>query len=362
MDSVAPTMITVKPERKTGIDLLKLLSVIFIPLLHFCSYYFVDETSQVKFFFMHLIRWIAFAGVGMFMTISGYLYAKKDFNKKYFLNILKFLFTFLIFCIFTTASLHEGNMSWSSIRFYFLGFEGYFWFVNYWISMLFFIPFINRAMQGLSKSQYLLLLGSLIFFISLPSAAVQMNDIWQFKLSLPDYWPAQIFPIIFTVLGAGFSKFNFKVNKLVLLGLFIGAPVLNTILDIMYCKKYLSPFGLHLYVFNTYSNPLSILLIFALFGLLYDLKLPKTFAKVSKYISSISFEMYLALMVTDRVAGKVLERITINSYILKGLAWVITEFVVSFTIAVVFHYLIMLIIAGVKRIWRRIPFDTLLDE
>lgn len=362
MDSVFTPVPTAKPERKAGIDLLKLLSVLFIPLLHFCSYFFIDEGNQVKFFIMHLIRWIAFAGVGMFMTISGYLYAKKDFNKKYFLNILKFVFTFLVFCVFTTACLHEGNISWNNVRFYFLEFQGYFWFVNYWISMLFFIPFINKAVQGLNKSQYFLLLGALIFFISLPTAAMQMNDIWQFKLTLPDFWTPELFPIIFTVLGAGFSKFNFKINKLVLLGLFIGAPVLNTLLDIIYCKKYLADFGLNLYVFNTYSNPLSILLIFALFGLLYDLKLPNPVAKVTKYISSISFEMYLALMVTDKVGGMMVEKITVNSYILKGFVWVITEFVVSLAIAVVFHYLIMLIIAGVKKLWKKIPFDTLLDE
>ena len=177
-----------------------------------------------------------------------------------------------------------------------------------------------------------------------------MNDIWSIKLYLPDYWTPELFPVIFTVLGAGFSKFEFKINKLLALGFVISAPVLNAILDIIYCNKYVAGSGTHLYVFNSYSNPLSILLIFGLFALLYDVNLPKKLSGFSKFISSLSFEMYLALMVSDKIAGNLVALVNIDSYILKCLVWVTAEFVFSLSVAIIFHYTF-------GKLWGLLPFN-----
>lgn len=252
--------------RYVGLDILKVLAIVFIPSVHFCSYFFQNEDNNMMFVIMHAFRWLFFSGTGLFMTISGYLNGNKRLSGKHILSIVKLYLIYLVYCILDAFILHD-NTSIETVKYYALSYPAYYWYVSFWILMMFFLPFINKAVENCTLKEYLFLVGSLFVFISLPCVFSQL----EFNYNLPDIGVNYNFPILYYVIGAGFRKFSFRINKYVSLASLIIIILLQGSLDFLYCKRY-NAIGSHLYICNNYSNPFTVIVIVLIFLLLYDIK------------------------------------------------------------------------------------------
>lgn len=199
-----------KVKRQEGIDLLKVIAIMSIPFLHFCSYFYKEQQDYVKFIGMHMMRWMSFTSVGLFITISGFLYSSKTYTKEYFTKILLFYFKYFIYC-FLTSLIIDGNIKY--LWGYFFRYPGYFWYVSFWIGMLFIIPFLNIAIRECNKKEYMIIIFLLFLLLSLPKALEQFNDMYNTKIHLPMYWHADNFPILYYIIGAGFKKYHLQFSK-----------------------------------------------------------------------------------------------------------------------------------------------------
>jgi hypothetical protein len=326
--------------RFAGIDILKALAILFIPSLHFCSYFFRSEVNNAGFILMHMFRWMFFCGVGLFMIISGYLNYSKQLSKKYIFSIIRFYFIFLMYCLLNSSILHP-TFQLSSVIYYATQYPGYFWYVSCWITMMFFIPFINKAIEKCSKTEYIFLCGALIVFLSLPIIPQQL----EWGVNFPTYWYQDNFPILFYILGAGFKKFQFKIRKSFALAGILLTLFSQSLIDLSYCIKH-NVVGEHLYCFNNYSNPFSVLVIFLLFALIYDVNIKGGISKCLAYISKLSLEMYLGLFIADYIIGPVrnsVEQWLLDksfSYLISSFVWIFGELLITFTLALIIHTII----------------------
>ncbi|MCX4269342.1 MAG: acyltransferase family protein [Lachnospiraceae bacterium] len=343
-------------NRYEGIDLLKFIAILSIPFLHFCSYFYKEQPDDIKFIFMHMVRWMSFAGVGLFMTISGFLYLYKAYTKKYWIKFSIFYLKFFVYCFITAAVYENIKELWD----YFFRYSTYFWFVAYWIGMLLLIPFLNKAIQECTKKEYLIAITVFFILFSLPNALEQFNDMYDTKVHLSMYWNVNNFPLLYYMIGAGFRKYHLKISKRVCLLGIIGCLLLNSFYDYWYCRKYLTEFGKHLYTNNYYANPITIIIVILLFGGMYYIKIHSKFKRILSFFSSISFEMYLGLICADKWIGGVREKIELIlitngfSYYWSCIVWEVGELIITFLLAVLVNEIIKVCLFFLKFIKRRL--------
>ena len=135
-------------QRYTGIDLIKILAIIFVPVLHFynnygfssqnySSYYSIIEVS---------IRWIAFSCIGLFIMSTGYLQNEKKIGKKYIFKIMNYVILYIIYSFITAIIIHGNVNYFRNTLYYLFQFPGYFWYMSFFFGLylLLLFKFNNR--------------------------------------------------------------------------------------------------------------------------------------------------------------------------------------------------------------------------
>ena len=105
-------------------------------------------------------------------------------------------------------------------------------------------------------------------------------------------------------------------------------------------------FGNHVYTNNYYGNLFSILIVVMLFALLYrmDIK-PKCVHKIFAFVSGISLEIYLGLVIADKCAYILVEKSEPFimehqlSYAAKYVPWILGELGAAMFFAILVKYL-----------------------
>ena len=81
-------------KRYNGIDIIKTIAFILVPILHFYLNFDFGKINMVHFgnLVQIMIRWISFSCIGLFLMSSGYLLSNKKGNKKYYYKIFHFYY------------------------------------------------------------------------------------------------------------------------------------------------------------------------------------------------------------------------------------------------------------------------------
>lgn len=218
--------------------------------------------------------------------------------------------------------------------------------MNFYFSFYFIIPFINVIINNISKRQHIILICTTIALLSLPAFIRELGDFWkplkETGISLPYYFSQDCFSFIYYFIGSYIRKYIDTVSikcKYIIMACLCGSIFLHSSLDWCYLHIYQNSFeiGQHVYSFNAYGNIFTILSCSLFLVLLKGIKFESRWCnKVLVFISSHTLEMYLGLMIADKVLDKLCQKTGyMIGFSLKGFCfWFFGEIIVVSILAI----------------------------
>lgn len=332
-------------KRYDGIDIIKIVAIIFVPILHFYLNYDFGKINMLHFtnVIEIMIRWISFSCIGLFLMSSGYLLSNKKIKKGYYLKIFYFLLLYGITLAMQHTVVNRFGSNYILDYFTkFFQFSGYFWYVSFYICLYTLIPYMNLVIEKMNKKSYLIFLVTLII---LTSQAITLN-------SIPHYFPIRkvfflpgsfcvLWPATYYYIGAFYRKFEVKINKYIYVLMLLVSVLFISILNFIYSNK-----GPAFFTGGGYGNFVSVIITTCIFGLLYKINLKtKLTKKVVKFCASITFETYLSLAMSDVITRKIINHLA--NYKFVEYKYIIIEaplnFAIAFIIGIFIHYFAKLI-------------------
>ena len=161
----------IKNQRNSNLEILRILSMVFIVSCHFASCGFENYNlviSNPNNYIIYFLDLFGKVGVNVFILISAYFMINSKFTLKkllvlgggvYFYSIILAL---IMLVLVPTIPITQFNV----LRTVFAISHGY-WFINCYIALMLFSPFLNKFIKGLSKNTLLKLLFLLIIIWSI---------------------------------------------------------------------------------------------------------------------------------------------------------------------------------------------------
>lgn len=293
-----------KVQRKSGIELLRIICMLMIIVLHAYTYGGLNQLSNAQgggFEATSDFIWSFFrTPVNVFMIITGYFMSKDvlDFKKSYrripkvyatmlFYSILLTIFAFIVYShhsfsipnetadnltsadkleIDTMNDLSERFAVYSIIKMFFPLLSKQWYFLTNYVIILLLSPFINKVLVEIDKKQFKILLGLLFVFLSIyPTISTMggLKEIFSTTKVLPiEYGKSMISFLFMFIIGAYLKRFVTDDEKLHFkyLGYFVGLCIIDFSLYYFLGNVMLNKVGLYnSAVFGQFSNPFVIL-------------------------------------------------------------------------------------------------------
>lgn len=255
-----------------GIDVLKVLASFMVVGLHFFlnTNYYALQLDSGTMVLEASVKWFMLAATALFILITGYLQCQKTCTKRYYIKLIPIIISYLGIAVLALIT----RMVWGHEQFTIMGFllqitsftaVGYSWYVNMFIGLYLFAPFLNRILIGLSKKHFQLLIFTLLVVIALPRTLHPFLSIhynYGFKV-VPDFW-LSMYPLIFYFIGAYIRTFQPKVASSKLLLTIFSMMAIQTLLS------YYESVKIHtLYAFNDIDSIFMIVESTSIFLLFY---------------------------------------------------------------------------------------------
>lgn len=317
---------------KSGIDIVKTLAVFFVVCVHFFlhSGFYYTAYEGTAMFLGGFLRNTFFICVPLFMITTGYLQRNKTFSKKFYKGIVNVLLSYgfiAVICIlFKIFYLKEqGNiLKWLRQITNFSA-DNYAWYVAMFTGLYLLIPFLNNAYRGCETKKQKLLLIAILFLIS---SVVCFNSYGVFN----EYWYF-LYPFLYYFIGAYISEYRIKINKLILVGIFVFTNLLVT--AISFFKYHHGTFPLNMY--GEYNSVFTVICAVTFFLIFYDMDIKnKKVKKILRSISSKTLEIYLFSYIFDTVIyTKALQHLNGYYSLVKFSAFIVLSvFLLSYLCAV----------------------------
>ena len=275
-------------NRSTGIDLVKMVAVVFVVCAHFylsCGYY-SEPLASMKMYVMTYFRWFFLIAIPLFMMLTGYLKGNKTVSKSHYISLIPIIITYFIICII--RMLVENKM-YGQIHTFKSAIKGLFnyqsaWYVGMYISLMLICPFLNKLWKSLDKKEHNILIGSIIFISMLYPVVLYIA---------PSYWQ-MLYPIGYYYIGLYIKTYQPKINKAILALAAIIAILFNAVVSIYYAQGGLFKWEVLGGVDNGYNLITLAIGGAAIFLIFYDVEIKNNvIRKAVQSISSCSLEIYL---------------------------------------------------------------------
>lgn len=285
-------MKVIKTKRNYGIDLLRILSMLFVVLLH--SYgqggilaNVTPGTMQYKCSWM--VEIIAFCAVNIFALISGYvMYDKKDIKLSSYINLWfqVVFYGLIVTLIFDIADTTVATRS-DYIRSILPVTKNLYWYFTAYTGLFFLIPFLDKAITNLSNTA---LKKYFIIIIAVFSVYDTITNKFNLSLGYSVMWLLLVY-----ILGAILKKCEIakkvKTYKLVLM--LIGLYLITFLYKMYGFEFNIIEYSITKSIFINYTSP-TILGVAVLYVLIFSrLKFCSIFEKIIKFAAPSAFTIYL---------------------------------------------------------------------
>lgn len=231
------------PERNYGIDLLKIVAMLFVCILHVCNYGGISSKSLTENFpdnhkLIIFLQALTYCAVDVYAMVSGYL----GYNKKFKLSRPVMIWLELVFytvlgtlltTIFFKDQLPEN--AWFKSLMPIMNKE--YWYVSAYIGMVVLMPLLNVIIQkARTKTIGFVLGGVLVLYCALPT----FLDVSAFGLG-SGY--STLWLCVMYIAGGFFAKIK-KPHPLITSAIFVASVMLTWLLklnDVSTVFKYTSP-------------------------------------------------------------------------------------------------------------------------
>lgn len=199
---------TLLPEREAGVDLFRLLGLLFVNGLHaflYNGFYYEPQTGAAM-WLANSFRWLFFGCNGMFMLLTGYLKTTKPWGKGYYKGLAAVLVGYILTCVISYPVRYfligeKDALSMWVERFF--TFSNYAWYVEMYIGLILVSPVLNLALDSLKRAKQIwLLTGGVVLATTLPTIT-PLNF-------LPDWWTG-MYPVGYYMIGAAIRRTKPKI-------------------------------------------------------------------------------------------------------------------------------------------------------
>lgn len=197
---------TQKPERNYGIELLRIISMLFIVVLHVIGQGgIVGSTAQLSVQYMTSQTMLAFCycAVNLYALISGYVGCKSKFKLKR-LSVLWLSVVAINAVIWIFAYYYNSDFTAiMSIRDVFKPLtNNQYWYFTAYVGLQIILPALNSAVNNIPKKQYLLMLVMMFLAFSFLPVNAE-NDLFYTHSGYSMLW------LVFMYLAGGYFRLHF---------------------------------------------------------------------------------------------------------------------------------------------------------
>lgn len=300
-----------KKVRYAGIDIIKIIALIFVVTVHsFLHTGFYSTPMSLDFgLFQVFFRWAAFCCVPLFMTVTGYLMSRKKLERGFYGGILRVVVIYIIVSIinviFNIYFYHYVYTPWTFIRGLFMfSAAQYSWYVEYYLTLYLLIPFINQAYHGMRtrRNKRIMLITVCFLFLFAQSFFIGTDLPTQIK-PFPNFF-TRGYPFAYYLIGAYLRDFPPKPKrnrKLRYFALYCAALIWTSVITFYQCRTNTETGG----TWRPWHNddyaawPVALMTV-TLFLMLFDVRIrSKTVCSVLKRLSNATFAAYLISYVFD---------------------------------------------------------------
>lgn len=285
-------------QRICGLDLVRVCAIFFVIAGHFLfvnTSYMSTPMAGVSVFLQSMLLSIFFAGVPLFMMLTGYLNINKTPTRKYYKGMLRVLMAYLIFSIVTIL-----------FRNYYLGEERsivqwalailnysaipYAWYIEMWIGLALLAPFLNYLWRAIPTMQEkILLLVTLFILTALPDLSSRL---------FPKYFAQACYPLMFYFMGTFIREYQ----PIIKTWLGIAAVILISMVNPVATILLFGPDSVDVGLTGGPGGVFCTWIALAIFLILYrrDISV-KPIKKWVTHCSMVSLEMYLCCYMFDQL-------------------------------------------------------------
>lgn len=201
-------------KRNINLDFIRAVACISLLCLHFYlnSGWYNEPLIGSRMFASTLVLTLFRICVPLFLMLTGYLVNKKELSLKYYSGLIFIISIYVLSSIacFFYSTVYLGNSY--TLSEFIIGITGfkfaeYSWYINMYIGLFLFIPFLNIIWNHRDNKRYhQITVVTMLFVSTLPSIP--------FLTFLPNWWTWQIFPILYYFLGAYLNKYDIKIKNM----------------------------------------------------------------------------------------------------------------------------------------------------
>ena len=238
--------------KRADLDLIRCFAIIFVISVHGLSYagFYELANPSMTLFVCHSIRVVAIICVPLFLILTGYLSAEKEYilDFKYLEKPFRLLVIYIVCALICSIpQFMRGEIKPFFVALFEFKAAPYAWYLAMYLGLYLMIPFLNEFIASKKWGGSLFVL---ILLVTLPTVTNNCNfnsfEWWngskeQSSQLLPNYWD-ELYPVMYYMIGA-FLRHNdaitnrLKNKKLLFVGTVFGFGTIN------YFKNYKTPFS-----------------------------------------------------------------------------------------------------------------------
>ena len=273
-------------KRNYSLDLLKIVSIIFVIVLHYNNGAMGGLLSNTQpgtsnYFIARFTEILTIIACNLFVLISGYFLCKS--NKIKIRKIVDIIILLVFYGIVIYAvSIFTGLTVFSkeTLKSMFLTIDNR-WFINIYVLIYILHPYINKVISNINKKQHTILIMICIFFFSIWSSIIKPQGILNLNTFVSDNGYGITNFIMLYIIGAYIRLYynDKKMNKLILLVIYICLSLIGTFVYYNYPNAI---------SYNFIINVINSVIIFLIFK---NIKITK--GKVISKIAECSLAIYI---------------------------------------------------------------------
>jgi len=219
--------------REKSIDILRCLSIFFVIFGHF----FILNTplmktpvSDLSLVIQGALAQFCMIGVPLFVIITGYLNSSKKLSAGYFKKIVNVLISYLLFSVLAILfrrfylseqiGMREGVKAILSFRAF-----PYAWYIEMWIGLFLFTPFLNIMYKGLSEKKWKIVFLIIMGVMTIIPHWLNRNG----NRVFPGFW-SECWPLFFYFVGAYIREYKPVLPKWTTIALVV-LPFVNPLMN-----------------------------------------------------------------------------------------------------------------------------------
>lgn len=288
-------------KRNYGLDILRILSMLGIVGLHILGQGgILKELSSVNGFLKYdtayFIEILLYCSVNIFAMITGYLYITYDKVKSK--SIINILLNVIFYSVLITAVIYIFNIysirqlrKIEFVKALIIPFNKAYWYVSCYLVIFFLIPYLNLALNKLSKKKFETLIGILLVFFSF-LATVITEDVFKIDRGYTIIWL-----LVCYIIGAYIKLYGIKTTNRKKL---IAILVISTVLVLIFRRlmQIITPaiFERRVYegLFMAYNSPFILINSIVIFLIFKDIDVKNSsIKKMLINLSKTSFSVYI---------------------------------------------------------------------